>query len=62
MVDFRSANSVPSLAATSAFTGVNSNYKIVVPDSLYETWINATNWSNTSIVSHIIKASDYALL
>ena len=62
VVDFRSATSVPELDHTSAFQDVSETCKIVVPDSLYNTWINATNWSDTSIVSHIIKASDYALL
>ena len=41
----------------SVFENTNDTYKIVVPDSLYDTWIAATNW--VSIASHIMKKSDW---
>ena len=61
LFDFRKATQVPTLSTTSVFQRTNDNKKIVVPDSLYEEWITATNWSSTTnnIVTSIIKASDY---
>ena len=55
--DFTALNAVPSLAATSVFTSIPSDCKIVVPDALYDEWIAATNWS--SYASYIIKASEF---
>ena len=44
-VDFgANLSSVPSLGS-SAFDGVPSTCKIIVPDSLYDAWIAAANWS-----------------
>ena len=58
--DFRDYTSVPALAAyTDINAGKNTKMKIIVPDDLYDTWIAATNWSNTNIKQHIISASDY---
>ena len=31
---------------------------ILVPDSLYDRWIDATNWSDDSVKPHIVKWSD----
>ncbi len=59
LLDFRTHTSVPSLGNTNAFTSVPSDLKIVVPDELYDSWIAATNWSNSTIASKIIKASEY---
>lgn len=59
VVDFSEAASVPALSNTNAFQNTNATYKIVVPDALYSSWITATNWSNSSIVGHIVKASEY---
>lgn len=59
LYDFRSATSVPNLKYQYAFNGIANGAKIVVPDSLYNDWIAATNWSASSIVGHIVKASDY---
>ena len=50
---------IPSLSNINAFTGLPNTYKIIVPDNLYDNWIVATNWCNTSIVSHIVKFSVY---
>ena len=48
---------VPTLTNVNSFSSTNDTYKIVVPDSLYDTWIAATNWA--SIASHIMKQSDW---
>ena len=55
--DFRAATAVPRLSNTSAFNSIPSDCKIVVPDSLYATWIAATNWS--TYASKIVKASEF---
>lgn len=57
LMDFRKATSVPSLAETNyTFQNINTNLKIVVPDSLYEEWIATANWS--TIAGNIYKASE----
>ena len=58
--DFSEFESVPSLSSTSAFSGIPSDCKIIVPDALYDTWIAATNWS--TYASYIIKKSDWDAL
>lgn len=50
--DFTNNTSVPVLSNTNAFSSGNSEYKILVPSSLYNTWKSASQWS--SISSHII--------
>ena len=55
--DFRASKSVPTLSNTNAFNDIPSDCKIVVPDSLYDTWKSATNWSTHA--SKIIKASEF---
>lgn len=55
--DFRASTAVPSLANTNAFAGILANTKIVVPDSLYDSWISASNWS--TYASNIVKSSEY---
>ena len=54
--DFSNHTSVPTLG-TSAFDNIIANFKIIVPDALYDEWIAATNWSNYA--SYIIKKSEY---
>ena len=54
--DFSAYTTIPTLSNTNAFTGISSDCQIVVPDSLYEDWIIATNWSNYA--SYIVKASE----
>lgn len=58
-LDLTECTSVPSLPYIDAFSNTNDNYKIVVPDNLYDEWITTTNWSNATIVSHIVKESEY---
>jgi hypothetical protein len=55
--DFTQCTSVPTLGGTAVFSNIPSDCKIVVPDSLYATWIAATNWSTHA--SKIIKASEF---
>ena len=57
VLDFRQVAQVPTLANTNAFSNTNANLQIIVPNSLYDTWIAASNWS--TYASHIVKASDY---
>ena len=55
-VDFSSSTSVPTLGGTNVFSETNSTFRIIVPDSLYSTWIGETNW--TAYASKIVKASE----
>ena len=57
LVDMTGSIGVPQLQNVNNFSNTNDTYKIVVPDSLYETWIAATNWA--SIATHIMKQSDW---
>lgn len=43
--DFSQHTSVPTLSATSAFSSIASDYQILVPSALYDTWKAASNWS-----------------
>ncbi len=54
--DFSNFTSIPTLANKNAFNNIPNDCKIVVPDSLYTTWKESTNWSNYT--SYIIKASE----
>jgi len=53
---FTGCTAVPTLANTNAFTGINPNAKIVVPDSLVTSWKAASNWS--TYASYIVGESD----
>ena len=55
--DFRASKSVPTLSNTKVFYNIPSDCKIVVPDSLYSSWIEATNWS--TYASKIVKTSEF---
>ena len=57
LVDMTGSTDVPTLDNVNNFSDTNDTYKIVVPDSLYDTWIAATNWA--SIASHIMKQTDW---
>ena len=55
--DFSQCTSVPTLSGTSVFSSIPSDCKFVVPDSLYDTWKAATNWSTHA--SKMVKASEF---
>ena len=59
LFDFTHHESVPTLRSTNVFGNIYVDYKIVVPDSLYNTWITTNNWNNSNIVSHIISKTNY---
>lgn len=50
--DLRNNTAVPTLASTSSL-GHASGCKIVIPNSLYDTWTTATNWSGLTDVQWI---------
>ena len=54
--DFSQHTSVPTLSHTDAFEDINQICKIIVPDSLYDSWITATNWS--TYADYIYKVSE----
>lgn len=54
--DFTALTAVPTVNSTT-FLNIPDDCKIVVPDSLYSSWISADNWS--SLASHIIKESEW---
>ena len=57
LVDMTGSTGIPTVPNINNFNNTNTTFKIVVPDSLYDTWIAATNWA--SIASHIMKQSDW---
>jgi hypothetical protein len=57
--DFRKCAAVPALDNVDAFANTPEDKEIVVPDSLYTTWIAATNWIDLS--ASIVKASESSL-
>lgn len=60
VVDFgNTRTTVPQLGNASSFAYMPADMVICVPDNLYDTWIDATNWSDTSVKPHIVKWSDY---
>ena len=54
--DFSSCSSIPVLSATSGLGSISYVTLIIVPDSLYDSWIAATNWS--TFASKIKKHSE----
>lgn len=54
-VDFSKATIVPPLNDYTTFDSTNATYKILVPNALYETWINTYPWSHPSVKPHIEK-------
>ena len=58
VVDFSNHTAVPTLASYQAFTTCATDYVIVVPDALYETWKTTSQWSQ--IASHIVSVSNYS--
>ena len=58
-IDFSHHTSVPTITSTT-FSNLPTDCKLIVPDSLYSTWITANYWSNYS--TQIIKKSDWDAL
>ena len=56
--DFSQCTAIPTLSNTNAFLDINNIAKIIVPDSLYDEWIAAANWS--TYADYIYKASEVA--
>jgi len=56
VIDFSQASTIPTLGRYSFNSGM-TNKTIIVPDTLYDEWIVATNW--TGLASNIVKASEY---
>ena len=50
--DFTACTTVPTLASTTAFTGIPADCQIRVPAALVDAWKAATNWS--TYASHIV--------
>lgn len=50
--DFTAYQTVPTLAGTSAFTGISADCQIRVPAALVDAWETATNWS--TYADHIV--------
>lgn len=48
---------IPTLENTAVFNANASGRKIVVPDALYDSWKQATNWSGPSLVQDLIRHS-----
>lgn len=44
-IDFTACTTVPTLASTSAFTGIPADCIFLIPSALYDEWIAATNWA-----------------
>ena len=62
LIDCLEYDTVPDLANINAFgQEIPIDYYIVVPDELYSEWIAATNWSDASVVSHIISKTNYEM-
>lgn len=55
--DFRGATSIPTLSSTASLVHA-SGCQIIVPDSLYDSWQQATNWAALTDVVWV-KASEY---
>ena len=53
-IDFSRHTAVPTLSSTNAFTSTPTAMEIRVPAALYDAWIAATNWSNSTIKSKIV--------
>ena len=50
--DFTACSAIPTLSNINAFEGISDDCQILVPASLHDTWIAATNWS--TLASHIV--------
>lgn len=56
-LDCRHCTKVPTLQSSANISWQGNNKKCIVPDELYDEWINATNWASYTDVT-FIKASE----
>lgn len=56
-VDWTGATKVPTLTLTNTFANTNDYFKIVVPDSLYSSWIASAKFS--AYVDHIVTKTNW---
>lgn len=54
IVDLSQTSSVVTLSNINAFSNCSPYYKVLVPASLYSTWITTGNWANATIQPHIV--------
>ena len=52
-IDLRDVQEVPTLASTNAFSGLPSDYKILVNPGMVGQFKAAANWKNSAIAKHI---------
>ena len=57
-IDFSDFTTVPTLSGPTQFNTLPVQYKIIVPDDLYDTWITTNYWNDANVVTHIVKASE----
>lgn len=55
-MDFRYNVQVPRFSYTSIYTGMT---KVIVPESLYDTWITTSPWSNYASITESVPDTDY---
>lgn len=55
-LDFRYNVQVPTFYSCSIYTGMT---KVVVPESLYDTWITTSPWSNYASITESVPDTDY---
>lgn len=55
-MDFRYNVQVPRFDYTSIYTGMT---KVIVPESLYDTWITTSPWSNYAAITESVPDTDY---
>lgn len=59
-IDFSNLSAVPTLGvAADITTEINSQVKIFVPTSLFETWVTTTPWNNGTLVDRTLPYSDF---
>lgn len=56
IVDCSNSTLVPNVGIV-LFNDISNNFKVIVPDALYDDWIVAPGWSGYA--GHIVKASEY---
>lgn len=55
-LDFRYNVQIPTFSSTSPYTGMT---KVIVPESLYDTWITTSPWSNYASITEAVPDTNY---